>query len=42
MTTITDGRLGIRASHGCIRLDINNAKYIYENIPQGTKVIIYE
>ena len=42
MTTITDGRLGIRASHGCIRLDINNAKYIYENIPQGTKVVIYE
>lgn len=41
MTAIQDGRLGITASHGCIRLDISNAKYIYEKIPQGTKVVIY-
>lgn len=42
MTSIQDGRLGITASHGCIRLDINNAKWIYENIPSGTKVVIYQ
>ena len=41
-SSIIDGRLGITASHGCIRLDINNAKFIYENIPSGTKVIIYQ
>lgn len=42
MTSIQDGRLGITASHGCIRLDINNAKWIYENIPSGTKIVIYQ
>ena len=41
MTQIKDGRLGINASHGCVRLDINNAKWIYDNIPYGTKVVIY-
>lgn len=38
---IMDGRLGINASHGCVRLDINNAKWIYDNIPRGTKVVTY-
>ena len=42
MSSIQDGRLGITASHGCIRLDIENAKYIYNNIPSGTKVVIYQ
>lgn len=28
-------------SHGCIRLDIQNAIWIYKNIPRGTKVVIY-
>ena len=41
MTEIKDGRLGINASHGCVRLDINNAIWIYDNIPYGTKVVIY-
>lgn len=41
MTDIQDGRLGITASHGCIRLHIDNAKWIYENIPSGTKIVIY-
>lgn len=40
-TRIKDGRLGISASHGCVRLNINNAKWIYNNIPRGTKVVIY-
>ena len=38
---VRDGRLGIRASHGCIRLKLANAKWIYNNIPRGTKVVIY-
>lgn len=42
MSAISDGRLGITASHGCIRLDINNAKWIYESLPAGTKVVIYQ
>ena len=38
---IIDGRLGMQLSHGCVRLDVNNAKWIYDNIPRGTKVVIY-
>lgn len=38
---ILDPTLGRPVSHGCIRLDINNAKWIYDNIPRGTKVVIY-
>lgn len=33
-------KLGQPASHGCIRLPIPVAKYIYENIPDGTMMII--
>ena len=36
-----DGRLGQHLSHGCVRLDISNAKWIYSNIPRGTKVYTY-
>ena len=40
-SSIMDGRLGVGVSHGCVRLALNNAKYIYDNIPIGTKVVIY-
>ncbi|WP_051604842.1 L,D-transpeptidase [Lachnobacterium bovis] len=40
-THIKDGRLGVGVSHGCVRLDINKAKWIYDNIPIGTTVVIY-
>lgn len=33
-------KLGTKASHGCVRLSIENAKWIYDNIPRGTKVVI--
>jgi len=33
-------KLGTPASHGCIRLSIDDAKWIYDHIPEGTKVII--
>ena len=40
-TSVQDGRLGINASHGCVRLSLANAKWIYDNIPRGTKVYVY-
>ena len=38
--TVKDGQLGTAASHGCVRLAIENAKWIYDNIPSGTTVVI--
>lgn len=38
---LQDGRLGMQLSHGCVRLEINNAKWIYDNIPSGTTVVVY-
>lgn len=40
-TSVMDGRLGINASHGCVRLALANAKWIYDNIPYGTKVVVF-
>lgn len=40
-TKIKSGVLGVSASHGCVRLSKNNAKWIYDNIPRGTKVVSY-
>ena len=34
--------LGKKASHGCIRLEIDDAKWIHENCPLGTTVVIQE
>ena len=39
--SVMDGTLGVPASHGCVRLDINNARWINENIPSGTRVYSY-
>lgn len=33
--------LGRPVSHGCVRLDINDAKWLYEFVPSGTTVKIY-
>ncbi|WP_103265947.1 RICIN domain-containing protein [Enteroscipio rubneri] len=41
MNNIQDGRLGISASHGCVRLNIDNARWIYDVIPSGTTVLVY-
>ena len=38
--TVRDGRLGMALSDGCIRLEKVNAKWIYDNIPEKTKVYI--
>ena len=37
----SNSELGDSQSHGCIRLAVENAKWIYDNIWQGTKVYIY-
>ena len=39
---IIDGRMGVTISHGCIRLTLENAKWIYDNVPSGTKIVIYQ
>ena len=38
--TVVDETLGTPASHGCIRLSIEDAKWIYDNVPIGSKLII--
>ena len=40
-TRIIDDRLGEALSHGCIRLVPENAKWIYDNILDGTTVVIH-
>ena len=40
-STVMDGRVGEGVSHGCVRLQVDNAEWIYDNIPRGTKVIVY-
>ncbi|MCM0646951.1 L,D-transpeptidase family protein [Clostridium swellfunianum] len=35
---IIDSTLGVPASHGCVRLATENAKFIYDNIPAGTAI----
>lgn len=38
---VMDGRLGVHVSNGCVRMSIDQAKWIYDNIPYGTKVVTY-
>ncbi len=35
-------KLGSSASHGCVRMTVEDAKWIYDNCPLGTTVIIYD
>lgn len=34
--------LGKRASHGCIRLMVDDAKWIFDNIGKGTEIFVHE
>ncbi|MBR1407407.1 MAG: peptidoglycan-binding protein [Clostridia bacterium] len=34
--------LGTRQSHGCVRLLVSDAKWIYDNCKAGTKITVYE
>lgn len=35
-------KLGQPASHGCVRLKVEDAKWIYDNVAQRSKVVIHE
>ena len=37
---IKDDTLGSAISHGCIRLATSSAKWMYDNVPQGSTIII--
>ena len=37
---LADGRLGERISHGCIRLSVEDSRYLYSTVPDGTAVLI--
>ena len=41
MSNSSYNRLGTMASHGCVRLTVKDAKWIYDHCPIGTKVVIY-
>lgn len=38
---IIDNAMGSAVSHGCIRLYLEDAKWIYDNIPTGTTIVVY-
>ncbi len=37
---LADGRVGMRLSHGCVRIPYSEAKWIYDYIPTGTTVVV--
>ncbi|MGI6628914.1 MAG: L,D-transpeptidase [Bacillota bacterium] len=37
-----EAKLGEPASHGCVRLKIEDAKWIYDNVPEKAKVVIHK
>lgn len=38
---IASSRLAQRCTHGCVRMEIGDAKYIYRNVPKGSKAVVY-
>ncbi len=41
VTQSSVNHLGSRASHGCVRLSVDDAKWIWNNCPSNTTVIVY-
>ena len=39
--TVSDPTLGVPSSHGCIRLSVEDSKWLYDNVQNGSKIIIY-
>lgn len=38
--TVSEANLGKKASHGCVRIPYNEAKWVYSNLPKGTVVVV--
>lgn len=41
VTQSSVNNLGRKASHGCVRLSVEDAKWVYTNCPRNTKIIVY-
>lgn len=41
VTQSSVNNLGRKASHGCVRLSVEDAKWIWNNCPTNTKIIVY-
>ena len=41
VTQSSVNNLGRKASHGCVRLSVEDAKWLWENCPARTKIIVY-
>ncbi|MCC8142012.1 MAG: Ig-like domain-containing protein [Lachnospiraceae bacterium] len=41
MSSVQDGRLGMHLSHGCVRVSLTNAKWVYDNVPYSTRLVTY-
>lgn len=39
---VQDGTLGAPCSMGCVRQPLHKAKWLYDNIPYGTTVVVYD
>lgn len=40
-STLTDATIGYPASHGCVRMYDEDVRYIFDNIPLGTAVVVF-
>lgn len=38
---LRDGRMEVNVSHGCVRMPLEKAEYLYDHSPIGTKVRVY-
>lgn len=41
VTQSSVNNLGRKASHGCVRLKVEDAKWIWQNCPKGTQITVY-
>ena len=42
ISAVEYNKLGSAASHGCIRLNVRDAKWIHDNVPSGCQIYIYD